>query len=141
MKKMERYVVTLLLLATTNIFAQTDSSKIVVFDKTVYDFGIVNTSCEKLKCTYTLTNVSDKPIYILRVVPSCGCTTVEWTREPISQNGTGNICAYYSNDEEGEHPFNKGLRVFISDTDNIIDKPVVLRFRGEFKDKTDAVVN
>src|SRR5574344_512710 len=103
----------------------TSFSKIVSFDRTVFDFGDILLSDGPVKCSFTAKNISSKPIVIYNVVSSCGCTEVKWTREPILPGKTGRISATYSNDE-GAYPFDKTLTVYISD----IKKPIILRLRG-----------
>ena len=67
-------------------------------DKTVHNFGDIKLDSGPVSCTFTLTNTSDKPIVIYQVVSSCGCTDVEWTKEPILPGKKGKISATYSND-------------------------------------------
>ena len=105
--------------------AQEKIGGIVEFDKTVHNFGDVMLSDGPLKCTFTMKNISGKPVVIFNVVTSCGCTDVEWTREPVMPGETGTISAVYTNDE-GPYPFDKALTAYISD----VGKPVILRIRG-----------
>lgn len=97
----------------------------IEFDRTIHNFGDVMLSDGPLKCTFTLKNTGSKPTVIYNVVTSCGCTDVNWTREPILPGQTGTISATYSNDE-GPYPFDKALTAYISG----VDKPVILRIRG-----------
>ena len=102
----------------------------VEFDKTVHDFGDILLSDGPVMCTFTVKNVSSKPIAINSVVSSCGCTNVEWTREPLAAGKTGKISATFSNDQ-GAYPFDKSLTVYVSG----LKKPVILRLRGTSHDK------
>lgn len=102
-----------------------DIDGIVHLDKTINDFGDVTIGQGALTCTFTVTNISKKPIVIYNVASSCGCTAVKWTREPVQPGGNGTISATYSNDQ-GPYPFDKSLTVYISD----VKKPVILRLRG-----------
>ena len=99
---------------------------VVRLDKTVHDFGDILLTDGPVSATFTATNVSDKPIVIYNVVSSCGCTDVEWTRQPIKPGEKGNIKATYKNDE-GAYPFDKNLTVYFSEP----KQPVILRLRGE----------
>ena len=98
---------------------------IVEFDKTIHNFGDVMLSDGPLSCSFTMKNISEKPVVIYSVVTSCGCTDVEWTREPIKPGQSGTISTVYTNDE-GPYPFDKTLTVYISG----IGRPVILRIRG-----------
>ena len=96
-----------------------------VFDKLVHDFGDISATDGPQSCTFTLTNTGQEPIVIFEVVSTCGCTNVEWTREPLQPGQSGSISATYKN-EDGPTAFDKTLTVYISG----IKKPVVLRLRG-----------
>lgn len=102
----------------------------VELDHTVHDFGDVITRSGPLSCTFTVTNISDKPMAIYTVGSSCGCTDVKWTREPIQAGGKGTISATYTNDE-GPYNFDKTLTVSFSN----LKKPVILRLRGSAHEK------
>lgn len=94
-------------------------------DKTVHNFGDIMNGSGPVSCTFTLVNKGDRPAVIYNVVSSCGCTGVEWTKEPIRPGMTGKISATYSNDE-GPYPFDKNLTVYLSD----VKKPLILKLRG-----------
>lgn len=115
----------LFILPVTSLTAQEKFAGKVEFDRTVVDFGDISLEDGPQSCSYTVTNISDKPMVIYTVANSCGCTDVKWTREPILPGKKGQISAVYSNDE-GPYPFDKTLTVHFSD----MSKPVVLRFRG-----------
>lgn len=105
-------------------FAET-AEKVVSFDRKIHDFGDILISDGAVTCLFTFTNVSNSPIVIHNVVSSCGCTTPDWTREPILPGQNGTINARFSNDQ-GEGAFDKSLTVYISN----VDRPVILRLRG-----------
>jgi hypothetical protein len=45
---------------------------------------------------FTVTNKSDKPVVLETVVASCGCTTPEWSKEPIAPGSTSQIKVGYN---------------------------------------------
>ena len=98
---------------------------VVELDHTVHDFGDILTGSGPVSCSFTIKNISDKPMAIYTVGSSCGCTGVTWTREPIQPGASGVVSATYSNDE-GPYPFDKTLTVSLSN----VRKPVILRLRG-----------
>ncbi len=117
-----------------NIFAQNEFGNVVRFDKTIHDFGdIIDGSGEK-KCSFKLTNISDKPIVIHRVITSCGCTEPTWTKSPIAPNNNGEISLIFSNDQ-GPYPFDKAITVYISG----VNKPIILRVRGVAHEKNKSL--
>ena len=113
------------ILVCTASFGQQRFGGIAEFDDTVHDFGDIMLTDGPQSCTFTVKNISDKPMAIYSVVSSCGCTDVEWTREPIKAGASGTIRATYSNDE-GPYPFDKSITAYISG----LNKPVTLRLRG-----------
>ena len=102
----------------------------IEFDKYVHNFGDVMLDDGPVSCTFSLTNKGNKPVVIYNVTTTCGCTDVEWTREPIKSGGKGQIKVTYSNDE-GPYPFDKSLTVYMSDE----KKPVILKLRGISNEK------
>lgn len=94
-------------------------------DKTIHNFGDIIHESGPVSCTFTLTNTGTQPAVIYNVVSTCGCTDVNWTREPIRPGQTGKISVTYSNDE-GAYPFDKTLTTYISDS----EKPVLFKIRG-----------
>jgi hypothetical protein len=114
---------TVLFLATATAFAQNESN--VTVDKTVHDFGDIYTDQGPVSCTFTFTNKGSKPVLLLSAVASCGCTDVEWTREPVQPGKTGKVKATFDNND-GPYPFDKTVTVYVSD----IKKPFVLHLRG-----------
>lgn len=102
----------------------------VLFDKTVHQFGDILTTDGPQTCTFTLTNLGDKPIAIYEVVTSCGCTEVTWTKTPVKAGETATITATYANND-GAFPFDKTLTVYVSG----IKKPVTLHLRGVVREK------
>ena len=96
----------------------------ITIDKIVHDFGTVKET-DSVKCTFTLTNKSKTPVVITQVSPSCGCTTPEWTREPISPRKTGKITAIF-NPKNRLGPFDKSITILTSGNPDRI----VVRIKG-----------
>lgn len=131
MKRMKTYalLVALALLGTA-VQAQNRFGDLVELDRTVHDFGDIQTSQGPVSCTYTVRNISGGPVTILNVISSCGCTDVQWTKETLPAGGTGTISATFKN-EDGPFPFDKTLTAYISG----LKQPVVLHLRGVVHDK------
>ena len=110
--------------------AAEEPQAVISWDKTVHDFGDISVADGPLSCAFTLTNTGQDPVAIFEVVSSCGCTDVQWTREPILPGKSGKISATYKN-EDGPMPFDKTLTVYISG----VKRPVVLRLRGVVHEK------
>lgn len=69
--------------------AQKDS--IISFNKTLHDFGLIKEVEGNKSFKFTFLNKGKKPILIKNVDASCGCTTGNWTKQPILPGKTGYI--------------------------------------------------
>lgn len=81
------------------------------------------------KVSFTLKNAGDEPLGITEVIPSCGCTAVEWTRELIAPGAEGTITAVYDAKMLGS--FQKDLEVYT----NASDEPMYLHMQGRVVSK------
>lgn len=125
LRKILFFTAAILAVAREDLQAQNEFEGVVKFDKTVYDFGDILTSDGEKTCSFTFTNISDKPIVVHRVISSCGCTEPEWSKNPIKPGETGKIDVTYKNDQ-GPYPFDKSITTYVSD----VSKPIILRIRG-----------
>lgn len=117
------------LLSVINLFGQPaqdanqKNAPDIVLDKTVYDFGTIgygsNGSFE-----FKVKNAGAQPLIISNVQKSCGCTSVDWTKDPIKQGQTGIIKVTYDTKRIGT--FTKNLTVY----SNAKTPTVVLTFKG-----------
>ena len=119
------YAYVALILSCASVCAQEKISPSIEIDKTVHNFGQIIHKSGPVSCKFTLKNTGNKPVAIYNVVSTCGCTDVNWTKEPIMPGKSGSISVTYSNDE-GAYPFDKTLTTYISDT----QKPILLKVRG-----------
>lgn len=123
---MKKYI--LIILASIfiiNAKAQEKIGNVIEFDKLIHDFGDILESEKDLKCSFSFKNISKKPLVLYSVVASCGCTDVEWSKQPILPGKKSVISVNYTN-EDGPYPFNKTLTLYISGTSN----PIILRIKG-----------
>lgn len=126
MKKIS-FILLALVLCTGLAFAQDNSKKPKpVFPKTVYDFGKVSESLGTVSCEFPFKNEGDAPLIITRVQASCGCTTPDYTKEPILPGKTGVIKVNYSTTGR-PGAFDKRVTVFT----NVTDSVNILTIKGE----------
>ena len=102
-----------------------ESEASIAFDKYKHDFGTIKESDGKVSAVFTFTNRSDSPLVISKVVASCGCTTPEWTREPVAPGEQGYIKAIYDPTNR-IYSFNKSLTVYSTG----IPSKIVLSIQG-----------
>ncbi|MDR3094818.1 MAG: DUF1573 domain-containing protein [Bacteroidales bacterium] len=68
---------------------------VIVFNKAEHDFGKVNESDGEAVHNFTFKNTGSSPLIIKNVTTTCGCTTPEWTKQPIPPGGNGLIKVSY----------------------------------------------
>lgn len=76
-----------LLLGTGAVSAQA----VISTDQATHDFGEIKEADGKVAHSFEIKNTGDQPLVITRVIASCGCTTPEWTKEPIAPGKSGTI--------------------------------------------------
>ncbi len=88
---------------------QSNAQGAIKFKAEKHDFGKI---VEGTQASYSFefTNTGKAPVVISNVQPSCGCTTTEWTREPIMPGKTGKVTASY-NSAGRPGNFNKTITV------------------------------
>jgi archaellum component FlaG (FlaF/FlaG flagellin family) len=101
------------ILLTANIMsAQQKNASIAVIDSTVYDFGTINESDGPVTHTFKIKNDGEKALVVTKVATSCGCTTPDWTKEPIAPGQTGEIKVTYDPVNRSGGPFTKTVSVY-----------------------------
>ena len=108
---MKTLLVAVLSLSTLAAAAQTPAKKIsdvAKFNSETVDLGKVKVG-SPVTGTFTVTNISNAPLIIEAVSPSCGCTKSDYTKEPIAPGKTGVITATYNAAVVGN--FNKTVYV------------------------------
>lgn len=68
----------------------TDTITSIEFESKTYAFGEV-VKGEVVEHTYIFTNTGNIDLIIDEVDPSCGCTTPEWTKDPVKPGEKGKI--------------------------------------------------
>ena len=92
-------------------------------NQTVLDFGSFP-QLEKQEKSFVLTNTGNGLLVIQDIITSCGCTKVEYSKEPVRPGGTLEVKVIYEA-EKAEH-FNKTVTVFC----NTKDSPLRLTVKG-----------
>jgi hypothetical protein len=99
---------------------------VFTWDEQSFDFGKVAKG-KPVTHQFEFTNTGNAPLLITGVKASCGCTTPEWTKEPIEPGSTGFIKAIYNAANAGV--FTKTVTV----TSNA-GSAVILTIKGEVAD-------
>lgn len=108
-------------------FAGISYAQVISFEKLEHDFGTFTRSQtgEGVTCEFVYTNTGTSPLVLNRVVASCGCTTPEWTREPIAAGKQGSIKVTYNAASTGT--FSKTITVYSNSKDGM----VTLKVKGK----------
>lgn len=61
-----------------------------------HDFGIIKEENGVVSTTFKVTNTGNKPLVIVDVTVSCGCTTREYTKKPIAPGKSGKVKIFYN---------------------------------------------
>ncbi len=110
---------------TSNIQDTKSTEFPLEFNKIVHDFGKFLDNSGSKFYSFKYKNISDKPVIIINISSTCGCTIPEWSKKPISPGEEGEIKVEYSNDL-GPYAFDKRLNIYI----NGQRAPKILRITG-----------
>lgn len=77
-----------------------DADGRLVFDRTTVRMGEL-TWGQTRRATIRATNRTDAPLAILRVWTSCGCTKVEYERQPVPAGGTTEFSVVFTAETKG----------------------------------------
>jgi len=104
---------------------------VLTFEKEVHDFG---TLTQGIPATYNFVvkNTGNEPVLISNVQASCGCTTPEWSKDPILPGKSSTIKAGYNSASLGA--FNKALTI----TSNGNPDTQMLFIKGTVEEKATA---
>ncbi|PLX21982.1 MAG: hypothetical protein C0599_07255, partial [Salinivirgaceae bacterium] len=107
----------------------------IAFDKVLHDYGKINENDGLAKYNFEFTNTGSAPLIINEVKPTCGCTSSDYTKQPVNPGEKGFISAEY-NPKNRPGPFNKTIRVITNSVDN---PNVLLRIKGDVNPKPRSI--
>ena len=114
-----------LILMTLSFLSRSQQVEPLIFREKTYDFGDIEEGKGNADHEFVFTNNSGRPVKIISVQASCGCTTPEWSKNPVPQAKTGFIKASF--DPKGRPGyFNKTLTI----TTDWDASPIVLQIKG-----------
>lgn len=88
---------------------KTNKVPVIKFEVLEYDFGKILQG-EQVSHTFKFKNIGDDPLIISSIEKTCGCTTPEFSKQPIKPGESGKIVVTY--DSKGHKGFqNKRLIV------------------------------
>ncbi|MDO4706883.1 MAG: DUF1573 domain-containing protein [Porphyromonadaceae bacterium] len=69
---------------------------VIMAKETEHDFGVIKESNGKVSHTFVIKNTGSAPLVLTRVVAACGCTTPEYSTEPIAPGKEGKILVTFN---------------------------------------------
>jgi uncharacterized protein (DUF58 family) len=102
---------------------------VIKFKNESHDFGKVEEGVQATH-TFEFTNTGTAPVVISNAQASCGCTTPDWTKEPVMPGKTGKVTASF-NSQGRPGKFSKTVTV-ISNSET---PQIVLSIKGEVNPK------
>lgn len=124
MKKLFATLVLIAAVAITSAFAETPESPVIEFKAVEHNFQKLEYKGDA-SYFFEFKNTGKAPLILTNVSASCGCTTPEWTKEPILPGKTGKIKVTYNSQIIGV--FTKLIYVYSNAATNMI----TLTIKGE----------
>lgn len=106
--------------------AENMAATTVAFNTEEYDWSKV-TEGEIVRHTFSFTNTGSEPLVIQNARASCGCTTPDWTKEPVAPGEEGKIEVEFNS--KGRVGIQNKTVTVTGNFDGNINK--ILRIKGE----------
>lgn len=113
--------------ASISAMAQQKADEVIKVNSEKYNFGKIKQGVP-VTTFFTITNTTDKPIVIENAWAGCGCTTPEYSKEPIPAGGTSKLKVGYNAAAMGH--FEKAVNVKLAG----VNEPKVITITGEVVD-------
>jgi hypothetical protein len=123
---MKKAILIPILLFGLFVVSLAQQAKQLQFREETYDFGTVVEDKGPVTHEFVFTNNSNRPVKILTVQASCGCTTPGWSKEAVAPGKTGFVQASF-NPKGRPGFFTKSLTV----TTDFDPNPIMLQIKGQ----------
>jgi hypothetical protein len=132
---MKKIIYLLLILMGCTPFSMAQQRKAnISFKQISFDFGKIKEADGLASTVFEFINTGSLPLIIQDVQASCGCTTPEYSKEPVKPGEKGYVKAVY-NPEGRPGSFNKEITV----KSNAENSPIVLKISGTVVPKEPTV--
>lgn len=118
-----------LVFAVSNGFSQTKEAN-MSFDSETHDFGKIKEESGPVTVNFKFKNTGSVPLIINQVHASCGCTSPNWSKEPVLPGKEGFVALTY-NPRNRPGPFNKTATI----TSNASTPTKVITIKGDVEPK------
>ena len=112
------------------------SQAVMDFSTQMHDFGTIKETDGVVSCQFEFVNQGALPVLIKKVESSCGCTSPEWTRQPVLPGKKGYIKAVF-NPQDRPGYFDKTITVFSNAQPAVVE----LKIRGNVEGKARTILD
>lgn len=117
-------------------FVSAFSQAVMHFDGRIHDFGTIKEVDGPVAYNFEFTNQGTAPILIKNVESSCGCTSPEWTKQPVLPGKKGFVKATF-NPKDRPGYFDKTITVYSNARMPVVE----LKIKGIVEGKTRTVLD
>lgn len=117
-------------------FVSVFSQAVIHFDTRNHDFGTIQEVNGAVAYDFEFVNQGSAPILIKNVESSCGCTSPEWTKQPVLPGKKGFVKATF-NPKDRPGYFDKTITVYSNARPGVIE----LKIKGTVQGKTRTVLD
>jgi hypothetical protein len=104
------------------------------FSEETHDFGVLKRGPVAMY-SFEFTNTGDRPLNVMNVTPSCGCTNVDWPKTPVLPGQKAKITLGLKTEEQ-HGVFNKEVYIQSDAVNNPHgDKRYTLYIKGDARDE------
>jgi hypothetical protein len=97
MLKRKFYLVLIGIMFTANfVLIAQQLNPTVSFESETHDFGIIKEADGPTSFQFVFTNIGGAPLILKNVIASCGCTTPNWSKDPVLPGAKGFINVSYN---------------------------------------------
>lgn len=132
MMKIKGFFLVILVFSFSIVYSQA----IITFDRQQHDFGSIKEVEGTVSYNFTFKNTGNAPILIKNVESSCGCTSPEWTRQPVLPGKTGFVKATFDPKDRPGY-FDKTITVFSNARNPVVE----LKIKGSVEAKNRTVLD
>lgn len=129
-KKIVIYHLFLFTFALFNQSVYAQDKAIISIEQPAHDFGKIQEEGGAVTHTFVIRNDGKAPLELSQVIASCGCTSLEWTQQPVQAGKTTNVSVAY--DPKGRPgDFEKNVTVYSNGSKD----PQILTIKGHVEAK------
>lgn len=112
------------------------SQALIRFEEKVHDFGNIKEVDGPVAYDFVFVNEGKAPILIKNVESSCGCTSPEWSKQPVLPGKKGFVKATFDPKDRPSH-FDKTITVFSNARPAVVE----LKIKGNVEGRTRTVLD